>query len=108
MNKGKKTGASLAVQWLGLGASITGGMGLSSGQETKILQAIRVQKKIIIVVESRGFHLGAIPSPRGIYLETSGDVTSRGALGIEWVGARDQPRDPSAVPQGFLCSSWGS
>ena len=44
MNKGKKAGTSLAVQWLGFGASITGGMGLISGQGTKILQAIHVQK----------------------------------------------------------------
>ena len=49
------------------------------------------------MIEIRGFHLGAIWSPRGIYLETSGGVTSKGAVGIEWVGAGDQPKDPSAV-----------
>ena len=55
------------------------------------------RKILIIVIESRGFHPGAIWSPRGIYLQTSGGVTSKGAVGIEWVGAKDQPKDPSAV-----------
>ena len=45
MNKGKKAGTSLAVQWLGFGASITGGMGLISGQGTKIPRAAQSKKK---------------------------------------------------------------
>ena len=36
---------SLAVQWVGLGASTVGGMGLIPGQESKLLQDMQCSRK---------------------------------------------------------------